>query len=219
MNYSMGLLAFINSQLDREAFYHRPMDQVLAPLGDSLLQQIPNIITEQELRHFLLTGSAFGLFVLMLLSLQRVMFHSHLIGNGDKSSAEVRKMRLNALSKLATPLALCAIAFMVPPAVVRTRYLSVTLGLAFSHLTKKMIVFSMAKMKYAAVQFDAIPLLLASLWIRYDQRLTKEGADFVLGVLCFWYAYRMLRWVNVTINQICTKLDIKCFTLGKKKKE
>ena len=219
MNYSMGLLAIINSQLDREAFYHRPMDQVLAPLGDSVLQQIPNIITELELRHFLLTGSAFGLFVLMLLSLQRVMFHPHLIGNGDKSSAEVRKMRLNALSKLATPLALCVIAFMVPPAVVRTRYLSVTLGLAFSHLTKKMIVFSMAKMKYAAVQFDAIPLLLASLWIRYDQRLTKEGADFVLGVLCFWYAYRMLRWVNVTINQICTKLDINCFTLGKKKKE
>lgn len=218
VNYSMGILTLVNSLMDREAFWHRPMTEVLAPLGDSVMQHIPSIVKELELRHFGMAGWGLMSAVLMILSLKRVLFHPHIAG-GNLSAAETLQMRVTALSKLATPAALCVAAFMVPPTAVRTRYLSVTLGLAFSILTKKMIVFSMAKMKFAAVQFDAVPLLLAALWIRYDKRLTKEGADLVLGVLCFWYTFRMLRWINITINQICKKLDINCFTLGKRKKE
>jgi len=82
-----------------------------------------------------------------------------------------------------------------------------------SLLTKKMIVFSMAKMAYAAIQFDVLPLLVTSLWIRCDPRLTRKGADFVMGGLCLWYLYRLLRWVNVTINQICERLNVYCFRL------
>jgi hypothetical protein len=80
-----------------------------------------------------------------------------------------------------------------------------------------MIVFSMAKMAFAAVQWDAIPLLLTTIWIRFDNNLTKMGADFVLGVLCFYYTWRLLHWANITIDQICAKLDIYCFTIKKKK--
>ena len=218
-NYSMAIITLINSQIDREAFYRRTMSQVLAPLGDAVLQHIPKIVIELEFRHFLMVLWALMSLVLMTLSLLRVMFHPNIVGDGNKSSADIGKARLNAISRLSTPFALSVAALIVPPTAVRTRYLSVTLGLAFSILTKKMIVFSMAKMKFAAVQFDAVPILLAALWIRYDDRLTKEGADFVLGVLCFWYTFRMLRWVNVTINQICTKLDINCLSLGKRKKD
>eukprot|EP00580_Thalassiosira_gravida_P011125 CAMPEP_0201644696 /NCGR_PEP_ID=MMETSP0493-20130528/30704_1 /ASSEMBLY_ACC=CAM_ASM_000838 /TAXON_ID=420259 /ORGANISM="Thalassiosira gravida, Strain GMp14c1" /LENGTH=77 /DNA_ID=CAMNT_0048119461 /DNA_START=14 /DNA_END=247 /DNA_ORIENTATION=- len=77
----------------------------------------------------------------------------------------------------------------------------------------------MAKMPYAVVQWDAVPFLLVALWIRFDERMTKMGADFVLGTACLWYAFRLLRWANVTINQICAKLDIYCFTLKKRKKD
>lgn len=144
------------------------------------------------------------------------MFHPHIASN-SLLPGEVRRRRLYAISKLASPFALCVAGVIVPPDAVRTRYLSVTLGLAFSLLTKKMIVFSMAKMAFAVVQWDAIPIILVALWIRFDSRLSKMGADFVLGVLCFWYAFRMLRWVNVSINQICKKLDIYCFRLKKRK--
>ena len=120
------------------------------------------------------------------------------------------------MSKLASPFLLCVAAFLIPPDYIRTRYLSVSLGCVLSLLTKKMIVFSMAKMPFAILQTDIFPFIGAAIWIRYDTRLTKEGADFVLGLLSIWYAYRMLRWVNISINQICTKLGIYCFRLKKR---
>lgn len=218
VNYSTAMIAIVNSFLDREAVYHRPMEQVLAPLEPyyPLSQILPAAVKDLELRYFLMAAWGTLSVILMILSLKRVLFHPHVAGD-SLFPEEVRERRLNALSKLLTPFVLCLAAFAVPPDAVRTRYLSVTLGLALSLLTKKMIVFSMAKMAFAAVQCDAIPFLLAAMWIRFDDNLSKMGADFVLGVLCFWYAFRMLRWVNVTIDQICGKLGIYCFRLKKKK--
>merc|ERR1712176_743588 len=115
--------------------------------------------------------------------------------------------------------ALSVAGVIVPPTAVRTRYLAVALGMAYSILTMKIIVFSMAKMKFAAVQWDAVPIVLAALWIRFDDNLTKRGADLALGVLCFWYAYRLVRWANVTVNQICGKLNIYCFSLKRRKED
>lgn len=208
-NYFLGTIAIVNSFLDREAVYQRPMREVLGRLG--VTQQLPTVVAELELRYFLLSIWFCMSVTLISLSLKRVMLHPHMAGDW--------RLRLYAISKLGTPLALLVVALLVPPSAVRTRYLSVPLGLAYSILTKKMIVFSMAKMKYAAVQWDAVPIILACLWIRLDKNLTKVGADFILGVLCFWYTYRLLRWVNVTINQICAKLGIYCFRLKKRKED
>lgn len=207
VNYSLGLIALVMGLIDRVAFFTTPIKAVLAPLGDAVVQSIPDGIKEMELRHVGISAWVFMSIVLMVLSIRRVLTHQRV------------KSGTNAMSKLFTPVALCVAAFMVPPTAVRTRYLSVTLGLSFSILTKKMIVFSMAKMPFAAVQWDAIPLLLTTIWIRFDNNLTKMGADFVLGVLCFYYTWRLLHWANVTIDQICAKLDINCFTIKKKKSD
>jgi hypothetical protein len=219
VNYGMAVMTIINSFLDREAVYHRSMGEVLAPFDSyfAVSEQLPALVLDLELRYFLAAGWAVMNVILQILSLKRVLFHPH-IASGEFSTAEIRERRFNAISKLATPLALGVAAFLVPPDAVRTRYLSVTLGLAYSLLTKKMIVFSMAKMAFSVMQWDAVPFLLAALWIRFDDRLTKMGADFVLGLLCFWYTFRMLRWVNITINQICGRLDIYCFRLKKRKR-
>jgi|Transcript_17839 hypothetical protein len=214
VNYSLGVLAFVNSFLDRKAFYTRSMETVLAQYGDTITQHVPDIILAMELRGFLLSIWGIMSLGLMFQSVVRVLTHPR-VATG--SAKETLTNRLKAISKLATPFALCMAAFLVPPSAVRTRYISVTLGLAFSILTKKMIVFSMAKMAFAIVQWDAAPFLLAAVWIRFDERLTKMGADFLLGVLCFWYTWRLLRWANVTIHQICVRLDINCFTIKKKK--
>jgi ethanolaminephosphotransferase len=152
---------------------------------------------------------------LMALSLKRNLSHPRIAGE-DMDASEIRFNRINAMSKLASPLLMCAAAFIVPPEYIRTRYLSISLGCALSLLTKKMIVFSMAKMPFAILQTDIFPFIFATIWIRYDTKLTKEGGDFILGVLCFWYAYRLLRWVNVSIEQICAKLGIYCFRLKKR---
>jgi hypothetical protein len=205
VNYALGTIAFVMSLVDRVALFSKPLKEVLEPLGSSVVQTIPDAVIEMEVRHVAICGWIAMSGILMVLSIRRVLTHQR-VNSG-----------FNALSKLFTPAALCVAAFMVPPTAVRTRYLSVTLGLSFSILTKKMIVFSMAKMPFAAVQWDAIPLLLTTVWIRLDNNLTKMGADFVLGVLCFYYTWRLLHWANITIDQICAKLDINCFTIKKKK--
>lgn len=206
VNYALGTVAFIMSLVDRVTLFSKPLKEVFEPLGSSLVQTIPDAMKEMELRHVAICGWIAMSGILMVLSIRRVLTHQRV------------KSGFNAMSKLFTPAALCVAAFMVPPTAVRTRYLSVTLGLSFSILTKKMIVFSMAKMAFAAIQWDAIPLLLTTVWIRFDNNLTKMGADFVLGVLCFYYTWRLLHWANITIDQICAKLDINCFTIKKKKK-
>jgi len=213
VNYSLGLLALANSLIDREAFYSRTMSAIV---GDSLAGNLPIFVRNLELRHFLMTGWGIMSVVLMILSIQRVIFHPR-VAKPSFTTVQRLKQQVNALSKLATPFALCVGGFLIPPTSVRTRYLSVTMGLAFSLITKKMIVYGMAKMAFAVVQWDAVPFLLAAVWIRCDDRLTREGADFVLGVLCFWYTWRMLRWINLTIDQICDRLDIHCFTIKKRK--
>jgi hypothetical protein len=205
VNYALGLNALIMGFIDRTAFFGRPLNVVMKPLGESITQHIPDALGHMELRYFMISGWIVMSTILMSLSIRRVVTHPRV------------QSKFNAMSKLLTPVALCLAAFIVPPAAVRTRYLSVTLGLSFSILTKKMIVFSMAKMPFAAVQWDAIPLLLTTIWIRFDNNLTKMGGDFVLGALCFYYTWRLLHWANVTIDQICKKLDINCFTIKKKK--
>jgi len=213
VNYASALAAFVFSMIDRDAFFQRSMEKTFAPLG--LASLLPAPVKDMEVRHFALCGWGIMALVLMGLSVQRTLCHPRIAGE-DMDASEIRFNRINAMSKLASPFLLCAAAFIVPPSFIRTRYLSVSLGCALSLLTKKMIIFSMAKMPFAILQTDIFPFILATIWIRYDARLTKEGADFILGVLCFWYAYRLLRWVNVAINQICAKLGIYCFRLKKR---
>ncbi|KAL7515879.1 hypothetical protein ACHAWX_000953 [Stephanocyclus meneghinianus] len=218
VNYALGLMAFLNSLIDREAFFTRSMKEILKPMGYSFLEYIPDVLEEMELRHVGMCGWNIMSVILMIMSVRRVLIHPR-IAPPSASYAEVFQSRVNAMSKLLTPFALCLAAFLVPPKAVRTRYLSVTLGLCFSILTKKIIVFSMAKMPFAAVQWDAFPLLLTAMWIRFDDNLTKMGADFVLGILCFYYTWRMLHWVNTAIDQICERLDIYCFTIKRGKRD
>ena len=216
VNYSLGLIAIIMGFVDREVFFMRSFKDFMEPLGDSVLQYIPDAVKEMELRNVAVGGWLIVSTVLMILSIGRVLRHPR-VAPPSASTFQVFQGRMNAVSKLLSPALLCVAGFLVPPMAVRTRYLSVTLGLSFSILTKKMIVFSMAKMPFAAVQWDAVPLWLMAIWIRFDDNLTKMGADFVLGLLCFYYAWRLLHWANITIDQICAKLDINCFTIKKKK--
>jgi hypothetical protein len=204
VNYSMGAFIILNGFIggnNRVALYSTPMKDVLGPIVSDFL---PIALSSLEVRYFMLLGWFVMSAILMILSILRVMNHPNIAGS--ERDNYVGSRRIMALSKLVSPMILLVSSLLIPPTSVRTRYLSIALGIAFSLLTKKMIVFSMAKMAYAAIQYDVLPLLFISLWIRYDPRLTRKGADFVMGLLCLWYLHRLVRWVNVTINQICKRL-------------
>jgi len=225
VNYMAGFASIVNGCLDREAFFFQPMKEVVTSLsklpgmtGEVLIENLPTVVQEMELRYFLVCCWGAMSTLLMILSVRRVMVHENIAG-ATLYPPEISERRFNAVSKLVTPVALCVAAFSFPLDEVRTRYISVPLGLAFSLMTMKMIVFSMAKQPFGIVQWDAVPFVLAAVWIRYDHRLTGEGANLVLGVMSAGYAVRLLCWANVTINQICHKLNIYCFRLKKRKEE
>ena len=219
VNYASGLAAFVAGFVDRTTVFQKSMEGILAPLLGLEMTSVllPVVVRDMEVRHFALAVWSTAAVLIFALSMKRVVCHPRIANVEMMDASQIRFNRFNALSKLTSPLLLCVAAFLIPPTWIRTRYVSVSLGCILSLLTKKMIVFSMAKMPYAILQKDIYPFLIAAVWIRFDKRLTKEGADFVLGALSVWYGYRLLRWVNISVNQICAKLDIYCFRLKKKK--
>lgn len=205
VNYSLGLLSIANAFIDREAFWMRPLTEVLP---SSIIDRLPDYIASLELRHAGLSGWFILLSVLMFLSMVRVCMY-----------VENNSVRLSALSKLISPFMLASSLFLFPRSLVETdtRRISLATGLMFSQITKKMIVFSMAKMTFASVQLDVLPWMAVCLWLRYDDNWTPKGSRLILGVMCLWHAYRLVHWAAIAIEQICARLGIRCLTLEKRK--
>lgn len=209
LNYGLGLFAMSQALIDREAFWSALMKDVL-PAKILEMGIVPDEILGMERKYFGLTIWFTVQAAVMVASVYRVLSNENVSKHG---------LHLSALSKLLTP-SLIAIAPFWLPAHIRnneTRYISVCTGLLMSFLTKKMICFSMAKQTFACIQIEALPYWAVFLWIRYDSNITEEGATLLLGVLCLWYAFRLVNWARVAIDQICTRLDINCLTIKHKK--
>lgn len=127
----------------------------------------------------------------------------------------------SALSKLISPLLLGTCPFLLPSDVLydSARYVSLSLGFAFCVVTTKLIFLSMAKMPFAVLQGDVYPMLILSLWVRTDKRLTLLGSKTLFQLLCVWYLYRFSKWASVAMRQICARLDIYVFIIKDKTKK
>lgn len=160
-----------------------------------------------ELRHVMLVGWCIMTIVLVSLSFGRFFHH-----------VKDTRVRLSGVSKLLSPLLLSLVPFYLPYHLVVNdmRYISVAIGLVFSLITKKMIVFSMAKAAFATIQLDVVPLVLLCVWLHFDDNVTDLGASALLSALTLWHTYRLLFWARTAIAQICARLDIYCFTIKKK---
>mmetsp|Transcript_27790 Transcript_27790/g.34333 ORF Transcript_27790/g.34333 Transcript_27790/m.34333 type:complete len:421 (-) Transcript_27790:119-1381(-) len=209
VNYGIGLFTAFNAFIEREQFWLSKVKDVFIFEQFAKYVPIPELLGNLELRHFALCGWFASLAILISGSLLRVFTHENVKKNG---------IHLSALSKLCTPILISIAPFCLPSNILfnRTRSVSIATGLLFTLLTKKMIVFSMAKMTYAAVQTTALPLLMGFLWIRFDKNITEEGATLLLSMLSVYYVYQLLSWVSKAINQICKKLDIYCFSIKAK---
>lgn len=126
--------------------------------------------------------------------------------------------KLSALSKLASPLMLACSPFLLPQQVREreTRFLHLITGLAMVLCTIKVVVFSMARQAYAALQMDAIPCLLGIVWVRCDARITSDGVGLLFRVLAAYYLGRILFWASAFIRQVCERMNIALFTIKKK---
>lgn len=214
VNYAIGLFTMANAFIDREWFWRSPIVELIPegvanalPLSTGMEQ----ILEGLQMNHIGLVLANLGNVVLVSGSMYRVMTYSRVCD---------QRLHLSAISKLFTLLLITVTPFFLPAQIIQhqTRLISISMGLLCCHLTIKMICFSMAKMQYAAIQIEAIPYFLVCTWISWDDNFTFEGRQFVLGVLCFWYMYRLLSWIHSAIDQICEELDIYCFTIKRKMK-
>lgn len=192
--------------IDREAFWTQPLKDVLPYAVSSCL---PPQLIDLEMRYVSTIGWTCMVTTLIILSFIRVF--THLDNN---------KARFGAACNLLSPFIVGICPFLLPVQYVQdnTRYISVAAGLLFSHITKKQIVYSMAKMTFASIQLDILPFFFTCLWIRYDERLTEEGAFLAIEMLCIWHAFRLMHWAGIAIHQICERLDIWCLLIKPKKK-
>jgi len=82
-------------------------------------------------------------------------------------------------------------------------------------MTNKMIVYSMAKMSYAGIQKDILPLLVVSLALRYGGFDAAMNHTIIVGAVT-WQTLRVCWWSKKAIDQLCDKLNINCFTIKSK---
>jgi ethanolaminephosphotransferase len=128
-----------------------------------------------------------------------------------------------ALFHLVSPLILALTTLLFPTAVIATeqRLISLACGLAFSFVTNKMIVFSMAKMTFATFQPDVLPFLFTALACRYGHYSGSLDGDqihnLILGV-SIWQGLRLVYWSRNAINQLCKRLKVECFSIPYKGK-
>lgn len=126
---------------------------------------------------------------------------------------------LSAVAKLISPI-LLQVAFIVPSHITasNTRYVSIAMGSLFCLISIKVIVYSMAKMSYAAIQKELIPYIAMCVWFRYDNSISAAGSRLCLLIVSLWNVLCLLSWTRTAVLQVCDRLDIFCFTIKPKLK-
>lgn len=212
VNYGIAAFTVMNAFIDREKVWKAMVKDILPQALLTQFNYVPDTVLDMEFRHFALCGWFASTIILVVGSIYRVW---------SSEVVKENKSFYSSMAKLVTPFLIAVAPFLLPKNVMQneTRYISVATGLLYSFLTKKMICFSMAKQTYASIQMEAIPYWAAMLWIRLDGRITDLGARVVLMGLCLWYAFRLINWARVAIDQICKKLGIYCFSIHKRRKK
>jgi hypothetical protein len=165
-------------------------------------------VQDFQLKHAAMLGWYCLSIFLCILSFSRVLFHLSTFWE-----------RFGAFSKLISPFLLSVAPFGVDSTILarELRWFSLAYGLALTQITIKLIVFSMAKQSFAAVQLkEVFPLTVLSYWIRTDAKWRDPGIRLVLQLVTFAYLIRILRWTASAIGQLTERLDVYLFTIKPK---
>lgn len=211
----MALLTLANVFIDRENFWKKPLHDVF-PFQLALVKQphLNDFFSNLQLKQIGIMLWVTMIGCLMISSAYRVFHHVHSF-----------RSRIIVLSKLSVPFLLACSPLLFPEDIRRqhVRILSETIALLFFLLTKKMIVFSMARMSFASIQLHAVPYFLLLAWSRFYHHgsimnvANSSILHLALQIICLFHLYLWLSWCRRAISQICDRLDINCFTIKYKK--
>jgi ethanolaminephosphotransferase len=213
VNYGLAIVSLFNVLIrDRPTFYSQPLADWLP--ASLILESLPlehlgiKNVQDFQLKHAAMLGWYCLSIFLCILSFSRVLFHLSTFWE-----------RFGAFSKLISPFLLSVAPFGVDSTILarELRWFSLAYGLALTQITIKLIVFSMAKQSFAAVQLkEVFPLTVLSYWIRTDAKWRDPGIRLVLQLVTFAYLIRILRWTASAIGQLTERLDVYLFTIKPK---
>lgn len=185
-----------------------------------LAEQGTGSIMALQVRHVAAMGWAFMIITLLMLSWVRVYQHLRDI-----------HVFASAMSKLASPLLLCVVAVIATDSyhhhVANESFAGyvpscwLALGLCFSLITIKIIVYSMARMAYATIQMDILPFVVVVLLIHTadDGATLFVNPSILFAVLDLFYFGRLVYWIRCAIGQLCDHLQIQLFRIKQKKEQ
>jgi len=123
----------------------------------------------------------------------------------------------STIPQLASPILLLLLTVFWPSASVEAAPILVSLGasIAATHLSCKMIVFSMAHAPFSPMQLEVLPV--AAAWLVETLQLAPSSAVLGLSTAVSMALFSQFIWM--AISELCLHLQINCFTIGKAKAE
>jgi hypothetical protein len=165
-----------------------------------------------QVRHAIVLVWVYGLCGLSMLSLTRVYRHLQFQPN-------FAKLWWSAVSKLVFGpllLAVVSITLLQPlsPSAGGIRYPSLCLGLVFCVITIKLVVFGMARMAYASLQLDVLPIIWGAMTIASQHLSSIMNLELLFPLMTVGYLVRLVWWTRTAISQLCHKLQIQAFRIN-----
>lgn len=160
-----------------------------------------------QVRHIIVLGWVYGFFGLSILSFLRLFA---VIGSSSP------RVVGSALSKMTSPLLLCALALIATPLSNKSlggiRYPSLAIGLCFCLITIKLVVFGMARMAYASIQIvDLTPIAIIA-WLHH-QAPDQYWRQLLYPLATVGYMSRLIWWTKEAVNPLCKHLNVKLFRI------
>ena len=228
VNYGVALWSIVSGLILKPSFYNTTLptsiNTILSNYFTLLLGKSNDgeEETSYQIKHVILVLWVSMLATLSVMSLGRVAKHL----NYDM------KLIASAYSKLLSPGIASTIAILAFPALpASVRHQSLSFGLCLCLITIKIIVLSMAKMSYASIQIDIVPLVVVSTLVMEltnpktsvvvvnDHIANLPIIEYSYEILSLYYLLRIVYWAHKACTQLCQRLNISMFTIPSKKKE
>ena len=228
VNYGVALWSILSGLIIKPSFYNTALPASINTVLSNYFTILLGKSNEgggdgtatYQIKHGILVLWVSMLATLSLLSFRRVANHL----NYDV------KLIASAYSKLLSPGIASTIAILAFPALpASVRHQSLSFGLCLCLITIKIIVLSMAKMSYASIQIDILPLVVISTLV---MELTNPNTSMVMindhvanlpiieysyEILSLYYLLRILYWAHKACTQLCQRLNISMFTIPSSK--
>jgi ethanolaminephosphotransferase len=181
-------------------------------------------VTVVQVKHVVAMVWVVMMISLVTLSWTRVYKHILLQNTGENKTGDnnntTRDVFLSAMTKFLSPLLLTIVALLAidkndeSSISSKSPSFSLALGLCFCVITIKLIVYSMARMAYASVQFDIVPLMVVLLVSNpWKQMGELKALQILYGALDLFYVVRLGYWIHAAITQLCDRLHIHLFRI------